>query len=57
MPDDDVVFLKRVLATSEDEALWAMMNFCAEYERGLYVGNTFVDWPEPSLLLEAARAS
>jgi len=33
MPDDDVAFLKRVLATSEDEALWAMVDF----RRGVHV--------------------
>ena len=51
MPDDDVAFLKRVLATSEDEALWAMIDFCNEFGRGIHVGDTFIDWPELRLIL------
>jgi len=51
MPDDDVAFLKRVLATSEDEALWAMLDFCSDFRRGIHVGDTFIDWPELRLLL------
>lgn len=53
--DDDVAFLKRVLKMNDDEILWSMLDFCAEHERGVYVGDTFVDWPELSLLLEAVR--
>jgi len=55
MPGDDVAFLKRVLATSEDEALWAMMDFCSEFRRGVHVGDTFIDWPKLRLLLRYER--
>ena len=53
--DDDVAFLKRVLKMNDDETLWSMLDFCAEHERGVYVGDTFVDWPELLLLLETVR--
>lgn len=56
IPDDDFAFLKRVLETSNDETLRSMMDFCAENERGVYVGNTFIDWPELSPLLESVSA-
>ena len=56
MPEDDVAFLKRVLATSEDEALWAMLDFCGENERGVHIGETFIDWSELLPLLESVRA-
>ncbi len=56
MPDDDIAFLKRVLETSNDEALWAMLDFCGDNERGVHVGDTFIDWPELSPLLVSARA-
>lgn len=49
--DDDVAFLKRVLATSEDDALWAMIDFCSDFRQGIHVGDNFVDWPELSPLL------
>ena len=52
MPDDDVAFLKRVLAKSEDEALWAMIDFCSDVRQGIHVGDNFVDWPELSPLLQ-----
>ncbi|MBI3415891.1 MAG: hypothetical protein HY043_11365 [Verrucomicrobia bacterium] len=56
MPEDDVVFLKRVLATSEDKALWAMVDFCSDFRQGIHVGDNFVDWPELSPLLGFVRA-
>lgn len=56
MPNDDVAFLKRVLETSNDEALWAMLDFCGNNERGVHVGDTFIDWSELSPLLESVRA-
>ena len=43
IPDDDVAFLKRVLKMNDDETLWSMLDFCAENERGVHVGDTFVD--------------
>jgi hypothetical protein len=49
--DDAVAFLKRVMATSEDKALWAMLDFCGNFSQGINVGVTFIDWPELSLLL------
>ncbi len=56
MPDDDVVFLQRVMETSDDEALWAMLDFCGDNRRGVHVGDTFIDWHELSPLLESIRA-
>ena len=56
MPTDDLAFLKRVLETSRDETLWAMLSFCEQYERGLYVGNTFITWPRLLPLLETIHA-
>lgn len=56
IPDDDVAFLKRVLATSEDETLWAMLNFCSDFRQGIHVGDDFIDWPELSPLLGFLRA-
>jgi hypothetical protein len=56
IPDDAVVFLKRVMATSEDKALWAMLDFCGDFRQGINVGGTFIDWPELSLLLGFVHA-
>lgn len=51
MPDDDVAFLKRVLAASGDEALWAILDFCRDFKQGIYVGDNFIGWPKLSPLL------
>lgn len=57
IPEDDFAFLKRVLEASDDEALWAMLEFCEESEQGIFVGDTFIEWEELSPLLESARAT
>lgn len=56
MSGDDLAFLKRILETSRDETLWAMLDFCEQYERGLYVNDTFITWPRLLPLLETIRA-
>lgn len=52
---DDLAFLKRVLETSDDETLWAMLDFCGDSQRGVHVGDTLIDWAELSLLLKTVR--
>ena len=56
MPEDDLKFLQRVLETSNDEKLWAMLESCEANKTGLYVGDTFIDWPQLLPLLETVRA-
>ena len=51
MLDDGLAFLKRVIATSEDQAVWAMLDSCGNFRHGIRVGDTTIDWPELSLLL------
>ena len=50
IPDDDLAFLKRVLEASDDETLWAMLDFCGHDQSGVYVGGTLIDWIELSSL-------
>lgn len=45
VPENDLEFLKRVFATSEDTTLWAMVSFCSDFRQGILVGDNFVDWP------------
>ncbi len=46
LPDDDLDFLKLVAETGLDEALSDMIDYCANRQSGLYVGNTWHNWDD-----------
>lgn len=56
MVEDDLEFLRRVIETSSDEALWAMLEFCEENKQGVFVGDSFIKWENFSPILDSVRA-
>lgn len=51
IPDDDMEVLKLALKDADD-VLSDMLDFCREHERGLHVGDSYLDWDEIKHLLE-----
>jgi hypothetical protein len=51
IPNDDLEFLELVLENSDDEVLGDMIDYCLEYEKGIYIGPLYYDWDKVGLIL------